>query len=223
MIRFRVDDYPSTKPEEFYRHNLDNFKKFHEVMERYGAKYVLGVIPFHAKDEDLKWLGQQESIEIALHGVNHDERFPNEFRDYQTEDQIHDILCAEKARLELYTEKDVNSYIPPHNVVDKKTVKALVRAGFQQLHVGPETDEDVCLSAWCLGLPTYMYLPPFRYGRSDELLARGAVDDLWESQKGFVPGIEKATEFRVGLHWTWEHNIGLDHLDTFLTHLRGMI
>ena len=31
-LKFRVDDFPLTKPEEGWRHNLEAFKRFNDVM-----------------------------------------------------------------------------------------------------------------------------------------------------------------------------------------------
>jgi hypothetical protein len=214
MIRFRVDDYPGTKPNEFYRHNLENFKKFDEVMTRHGARYVLGIIPAYASEADCRWIGSRPHIEPALHGVNHDERFPNEFREHLTEREVYLILRNEKGLLEEDTGREVNIYIPPHNVVDTRTVNALVQAGFKELFVGPETDPAV-MSYAADRMKVIKHSPPHRYGRSDEFIARGtpAFCRSWKD-----PG-----EMNIGLHWTWEWNIGLENLDCLLGQLRGII
>jgi hypothetical protein len=212
MIRFRVDDYPGTKPAEFGKHNLDNFKKFHELMTRHGASQVLGVIPVYTSDEALQWMGKQDNIEVALHGVNHDERFPNEFRDHITEREVYLILSNEKHIFEEETGKPVSVYIPPHNVVDVRTVNALSRAGFKTLYGGPESDVSVLDSARALGMNTVRHMPPF-YARSDEMMA-GNLHGWIRSHPG---------DFDLALHWTWEMNIGLDNLDNFLSQLHGII
>jgi len=222
MTRFRVDDYPGTKPNEFYRHNLETFKDFNQVMSKYSLSYDLGVIPLHSKDEDLKWLGQQPNIRIAMHGVNHDERYPNEFRDHQTEREVFLILRNERLILEEDTGKPVIGYIPPHNVVDRKTVNALIQAGFTELHVGPGTEFEVSMYASEKGLKVIPSFPPF-YGRSDELVARGSVPIILREATERAHPFSSKGELCIGLHWTWEKNIGFEHLDLFLSQICGIM
>lgn len=218
MIHFRVDDYPGTKPEEFDRHNIENFYKFEAVMAKHGANpFVLGVIPRHVTDSDLSFLGMSPNVQIALHGVNHDERFPNEFREHQTEDDVYAAISSAKDRLESCSDQEVDTYIPPHNVIDRKTVHALVRSGFKNLMGGPGSDEQVIFHAMELGLNAKMYMPPYNYGRSDELIKRGAVEMLAPFMKS--PNLH----WHLGLHWTWEANIGLENLDNLLSQLCGII
>jgi hypothetical protein len=221
-MRFRIDDYPCSKPNEFDRHNLESFKRFNEVMLKHGLSYDLGVIPVYTPDKDIRWLGQQENIRVAMHGVNHPERFQNEFREYQTESEIYAILRNEKGIMESEAGKPVDSYIPPHNAIDRKTVNALVRAKFKELHGGPGTDFDVSMYAAERGLHVVPSFPPF-YGRSDEMLQRGAVPIiLKEDEERSHPFCSKG-ELCICFHWTWENNIGFEHLDLFLSRICGKI
>lgn len=205
----RVDDFPGTKPNEFYRHNLENFKMFDDVMREYGRNYVLGVIPKYTTDRDLEWLGSRDNIEIALHGINHDERHMNEFQDYMTWKDIYGLIIDAKSRFESFTEYSVDTYIPPHNVIDRKTVDALCAAGFSEIMCGPETERSVVYYARKHGIKAELFLPPIQYGRSDELIERGAVDFFKNGGGDYL-----------GLHWTWEHNIGLHNLSKFLEKIR---
>jgi hypothetical protein len=222
MTLFRVDDFPGTKPNEFYRHNLETFKEFHQVMSKYSLSYDLGVIPVYSSDEALRWLGQQPNIRVAMHGVNHDERFPNEFRDHQTEAEVYAILRNEKAILEEETGKPVHAYIPPHNVIDRKTVNALLKAGFTMLHSGPGTDFDVAMYACENGLQTFPSFPPY-YGRSDEMMAGGSVNAIISESKARENPYNSHGPLVIGLHWTWEKNIGFEHLDLFLSKICGIM
>lgn len=214
VISFRVDDFPGTKPDEFWRHNLDNFKRFDEVMRKHCADYTLGVIPRYTIERDIEWMAKNELLHVALHGRHHDERYPNEFREYETEETILHELTSLKGPLDQCNPRGVDTYIPPHNVVDKKTVRALVGAGFKHLWGGPGSDRDVMAYADSLGLQSRYYQDPFEYGRSDELIDRGSVKyitDKWTDDS------------HVCLHWTWEWNIGLKSLDTYLTMLDDVI
>lgn len=204
MIRLRVDDFPGTKPDEFWRHNLDNYKRFHDIVIKRVPEYVLGVIPRHTTDDHLRWLGQQQEIIVALHGVHHDERFPNEFRDFQTEEDIYQALLSAKRPLDELV-GPVKTYIPPHNVFDQKTCRALERAGFKNICGGPGSPP------WAGSNLNYFYsAEPLEYGRSDELRQRGSVEYL------------EKTDAVLTLHWTWEWNIGLENLQRYLFQLEGL-
>lgn len=214
-LLIRVDDFPGTKPEEFYRHNMTTFKKFDEVLARHQRDYTLGIIPRHTSTSDLEELAKLPYCSFALHGIDHDERFPNEFRDHQTEGEVYQALLAAKKHLEAFQGSEVNTYIPPHNVIDKKTANALIRAGFKELWVGPGADMKMAdeFRIWGIGNRLRGFWPPSNYGRSDELLANGSVSTLKHQFEGLAAG----DEVILGLHWTWEYNIGLENLEKFLT------
>ena len=204
----RVDDFPGTKPEEFWRHNLNNFKRFDAVLEKAGLDYVLGVIPRHTTEEQLRWLGQNQRVEVAQHGVNHDERFPNEFGAHLTVDDIYQAIVSARGPLDDLA-GPVDTYIPPHNVIDARTCDALKRAGFKKIMGGPGSDADALLYAESIGLDVATSMPPFEYGRSDELLKQGSVSHI----RGRLWRGEQVT---LGLHWTWEWNTGLESLGVYL-------
>lgn len=217
-LKFRVDDFPLTKPEEGWRHNLDSFKSFHAVMSKHGIWYTLGVIPHHVTHEQLLWLSTQPELEVALHGIDHDERFPNEFRDHQTQADIENSIRSVK---ELWDPRvgPVTSYIPPHNVIDTKTIRALKNTGFTDIFGGPGTDIHMLEYAEGMDFRTHLSTEQNLYGRSDELFDRGVCLPYCRSV------IEQDTSDAYGnplclaFHWTWEINIGLSNLDKFLTEL----
>lgn len=209
-VYFRVDDYPGTKPEEFWRHNLENFKKFNDVMKVHTTRYTLGVIPKHTQDSDIEWIGKQPNINVALHGVNHDERYQNEFRDWQTETDIYNSISSAKSSLERFCET-IQVYIPPHNVIDNKTCNVLKKSGINHITSGPESDDNVLLYAQSIGLTVASSYKPFEYGRTDELMSLGSIEAIHKTL------FER--DVFITLHWTWEHNIGLDNLELYLRNL----
>lgn len=209
MISFRVDDFPYTKPDETWRHNLHSFGKFDAVMKKHGRKYTLGVIPTKLDLQMIEYLKTLPHVDLALHGVKHDERFPNEFREHQTSHDIYDSLRSAKALLDTIG-GPVDVYIPPHNVIDDRTVTQLLALGFKKIWGGPETDPTVLDYARSVGIETERHVRPF-YGRSDEMSQQFLGKWLNEHQDA---------DYTIGLHWTWEVNIGLEHLDRFLSGLR---
>lgn len=212
MIKIRVDDFPWTKREERDRHNLDAFMKFQDVINRWMSGYwLLGVIPGNCSGDDLYTVKHKcPYARVGMHGIMHDESRPNEFLPYLTCDDIGKQLGTTRQLLSSAIEKDVRVYMPPHNVIDTRTLAALKPAGFRAWTGGPETDKNL----WSIDALQYIHSEaPHQYGRSDELLARGSVAHL----------IRESTDRNIWLtlHWTWETNIGLEHLWTFLREIEG--
>ena len=212
-LLIRIDDFPTTRPEEeSWRHNIDNFRRFDSIFERRALRYVLGVIPRHTTDSMLRSLGGMPCVQVALHGVTHDERFPNEFREHLTEGEVCQAILSARRPLDDLA-GPVTSYIPPHNVVDARTCNALKRAGMHRLFGGPGTYAEVARYAQGIGLEYCHSEEPLEYGRSDELLVRGAVDHLKEQLL--------SRDVWLTLHWTWEWNCGLNNLEEFLLRLES--
>lgn len=226
---YRVDDFPGVKPEEFWKHNLESLKRFDAVMEANGVEeYYLGVIPKHVTQEQLEWIATCPRIVTALHGIEHDERFPNEFREWQTTKDIRQAISAAVARLNPLV-GPVDSYIPPHNVIDRKTLDALRQCGFKTLFLGPGSDPSIFISAQLPllhhvgsfkfidhpGFETYYSGPDgVMYGRTDELMVKQySMDHIKYEMQSHNPHC-------LTLHFTWEVNIGLENLDLFLKELK---
>lgn len=211
MLNIRVDDFPGTRPNEFDKHNLESFKQFHDVMQKYKLRYSLGVIPFHTSDDDLRWLRDQNDIHVSLHGVVHDETQMNEFLPFLTKDEVVVDLRIARDRMESILGYNISSYIPPHNVIDPRTCVALKELHFERVLCGPGTEYSVMEFARNIHLDCHYSSAPLEYGRSDELLARGSAQHL--------RSISKDNNVWLTLHWTWEKNIGLDHLNQYLKEL----
>lgn len=210
MLRLRVDDFPGTKPEEFSRHNLVNFKEFHRIVAEHFSSYVLGVIPAHVHESHLVWLLGHPEVCPALHGVDHrEDGLLNEFPPYLTVDDIAKKLL--QGLFKIYPSTPIDTYIPPHNVIDHATCQALKMLGFKMVMGGPGMDRGINLC----GLELCYSEFPWEYGRSDELLVRGSIEHLArESTKRDV---------WLTLHWPWELNIGLHHLEKYLCELGRVI
>ena len=214
MIRIRVDDYPFVKPEEVDRHSRQAFSEFHETIRKHTrAKYLLGVIPSrlgYSAYVDPLLDATEAGIVVGMHGINHDERFPNEFRDHMTVVDRTNALVDARKRLSDLCGQDVVHYIPPHNCLDGRTYQALEKAGFKHVYGGPGT---VYWPPKNIGFDFHYSAEPLEYGRSDELLQRGSVRHLWDKDEVVY----------LTLHWTWENNIELEHLDRYLAQISPLI
>lgn len=222
MIMIRVDDYPGTKADEFWKHNKKSFERFDNlVQEIVGKKYLLGVIPAHTSDEELQWLGQR-NIVVGMHGTDHDERYQNQFSDHWTKNDIVRSLVHHRTRMKDLTRQTVDVYLPPHNAVNLKTLSALAATKFKAFTSGPGGlleesceytiamyDERITWTMKCLHSNA-----PLEYGRSDELLERGAVDYLLANRD---------KEIYLTLHFPWEINIGLEYLRVFLEKIKDVV
>jgi hypothetical protein len=215
-LLFRVDDFPLTKPEESHVHTFDRFVYFHETMMRHVESYVLAVIPRHTTAVHLRWLGEQVRaghLEVAMHGLDHDERFPNEFRDHQSRSDRGKAIGEVQALWWPFVGQ-VTKYVPPHNVIDMKTCQALSNLGFKLVLGGPGSDLPTLNMARMIGLDYHYSNPPHEYGRSDEMIRAGSASFLRDMVE--CPDVEICCTF----HWTWENNISngdFHQLDELLT------
>jgi hypothetical protein len=208
MLRLRVDDFPGVKREEFHRHNLENFRRFHEVVRGHFPGYVLGVIPDRVTIEQCRWLRNNPEVTVAMHGVVHDESKPDEFGGLPFRVTMV-AMDMPRAGLQKFVERPVVDYIPPHNAFSENTTLALSRLGFKHIYGGPGSTDGVPLH----GLELRYSRHPVEYGRSDELLNRdGSVEHIHGR-------LEAGDDVWLTLHWTWEQNIGLDNLTRYLSEL----
>lgn len=216
MIYWRTDDFPNSGKDQ-HLFNLEEFKKFDEVMCRHKINYVLGCIPLYTTDEDLEWLKKQRHIEVAIHGEKHP-RGRNEFEIWQTEREIADILLNRKKLWQFKLGCTVDKYIPPNNIIDTKTINALIYSGFTATFGGPETDSLVPEYSKHQGLDFHLSQFPVEYGVSKELIERGSIEHVYrECTK---------RDIWLTLHWTWEKSFSdgkYHYLDTYLKELAPAI
>lgn len=208
MIRVRVDDFPQTKGEP--QHTLDAFRAFHRCLSEAigGRRYLLGVIPGRCTVEDLLCLRNETDVMVGMHGTDHDEvrlgrNGGNQFEPYLTVQDVTRTLHENRLALESALGRPVGTYMPPRNVIDWRTVTALTSAGFGWFTTGPETHPQFLL------LPNRIHSSrQHEYGRTDEMHRHG--------QEQFL--IRDGTEGNIilALHWTWETNIGLEHMRRYL-------
>lgn len=206
MIRVRVDDFPHTKGEP--QHTLAAYREFDRCLRELlgGKRYLLGVIPTKCTVDDVLFLRNETDCIIGMHGIHHDETkldmFQNEFPPYLSQKDVATQLISTVGALDEAVGREVRIYMPPRNRIDKRTVDILLDCGFFGYTTGPETPENLRFHDI---LSVYHSEPPHHYGRSDEMLKRNSQVHL----RADDPAI-------LTLHWTWETNIGLQHLREFL-------
>lgn len=133
---FRVDD--------IYLNNTRFEKDLLETFDKHKVKLVLGVIPFDANDtpfekeldSSISNLIQTKNFEIALHGFKHIKtNLWGEF--YGVDEKIQEfMLKGGKDHLEVLTNKDIITFIPPWNALDTNTCKILKKFNFKVVSNG---------------------------------------------------------------------------------------
>ena len=215
MLQFRVDDFPNTKDAERDRHSPTAFREFHRALRDGlgGRRYLLGVIPGRCTDEDWSLLRSiREEVVVGMHGITHSEEAldrngGNEFPHWYTRRTVETMLGGCLERFYANGIDRVPVYMPPRNVIDQRTLSVLPDLCFLAYTGGPETGPEMMRARHLRYLHSQ---PPFEYGRTDEMAKRGAIEYL---------NLTRPEYHTVTLHWTWETNIGLEHLRRFLGRL----
>ncbi len=209
MIRVRVDDFPQTKGEP--QHTLAAFREFDRCLRECigGKRYLLGVIPGRCTVDDLLFLQRETDCIVGMHGTDHDEakldrNGGSQFESYLTVSQITNILEEHRMALRAAVDRPVDIYMPPRNVIDERVAQAARGAGFEAFTTGPETSQFVMRdwSKWIIHSQ-----PPHEYGRTDEMVVRDSPAEIM--------GRAVKSDVILTLHWTWETNIGLQHMRRF--------
>lgn len=201
-LKIRVDDFPYTKLHEWQpsRHSEVRFAEFDSIIP---VRYLLGIIPMNSFNVDA-WPPTGKVVP-GMHGYWHLESRQNEFEGIS----LNDVVGYLQAGREMIGEKfgtvpDV--YMPPHNAVDVNTIIACQRVGFKAVTGGPGVHPAMPFVVESYGGMRYIGSdPPILYGRSDEIMQ--VLDVLKDPP--YLNGV-------LTLHWTWESNIGFDHLRRFI-------
>ena len=211
MIRLRVDDFPHTSRRE-PQHTLDSFRDFHQRLTQYldGRRYLLGVVPGQCTPEDVLFLRNETDVVVGMHGTDHDEQKldrngGNQFEPYLTRTAIADILKMNRQHLDDAIGRPVTIYMPPRNVFGLRELGAFEQVKkFTHFTTGPETSAEIQIHHKAIHSQK-----PHQYGRTDELLNLGSHFVLIEQAQ--------TQDVVLTLHWTWEVNIGLSHMERFFS------
>lgn len=222
MLKIRVDDFPNTKDNEKDKHSLAAFREFDRCLRECigGKRYLLGVIPKRCDPDDILFLRNETDCEIGMHGIYHDEGkldiYQNEFPPYLSQRDVCRYLQETAEALDNAIGRRTEIYMPPRNRIDQRTLDVLVDAGFLAYTGGPETAVNLRRGSYDshdAHPPIYYHSePPYEYGRTDEMLARGAPEYLLQR-------VLEGKQVILTLHWTWETNIGLEHMRKFFARI----
>jgi hypothetical protein len=207
----RVDDYPTG-----VRPILPDLQPLHDVLlriDRAGMPFHLGVVPAILEEPMVRFLSGLEHLIVAQHGFDHG--YPvysklllergdpfnqrgtlgafDEFAGRGYDEQL-ELLRRGRDILTSRLGRPVASYVPPTNIANRRTGRALEALSFE--YVLTEQAVPGCK------LPC---IPSGFYGRSSEL------------KPGSVPDV-------ATLHVTWEADLtrsGVESLAPFLAALRG--
>ncbi|MCX8082784.1 MAG: DUF2334 domain-containing protein [bacterium] len=226
MFLIRVDDFPH------WEKSIDDFKRFHSIMEEFETPYLLGVTPYLSLDRHnpfnnrFKILEEKEVeiikhplIEIAMHGFTHQTNNPKRNQEFVglKEKEVKEKI--EKG-LKILREVDINptAFIPPFDEVDLTSYKGLSKY-FKIITGGPE-------SAKYLGYkvsPSYfegaLYIPSYRPLSSYQRCS-GLVKAIKSSD---IMSIKRCVILPVVIHWTREINDRYESLRKLLSILEGKV
>lgn len=143
----RIDDYPTG-----VRPIPTDLLPLHETLyrvEQRGLRYHLGIVPALLTDAMFRFLGDLKHVIPAVHGYDHsyskyapllqssgdpfNERTVGVFNEFRG--QPYDVILARlrdgRRLLQDRLGKPVDAYIPPCNIGDRRTGRALVEAGYR--------------------------------------------------------------------------------------------
>jgi hypothetical protein len=143
----RIDDYPTG-----VRPIPPDLSPLHDILlkvEERGLRYHLGIVPALLTDSMCRFLGGLQHVIPTVHGYDHaypkygplleskgdpfNERTIGVFNEFRG--QPYDVILAKlregRRRLRDGLGKPVEAYIPPCNIGDRRTARALVEAGYR--------------------------------------------------------------------------------------------
>jgi len=199
QVVFRYDDFTLRK-DSINEQVVTTFNRNHIPL-------VLGVIPCDSSENFilqknyyffpvLKSGIKKQSIEIALHGLTHQQILQGEFANLTPVEQNRRIYKG-KLFLDSILQTNVVTFIPPYNAYDVNTLKALKNNGIKAIS-----------SALCVGQPI---------SDQDILFAPETIEDF-----GNLLSILNKNKYRNGIvvvmfhHYTFKNDFNLQDLDKIL-------
>ena len=169
MFLIRVDDFPH------WERTLDDFKRFHSIMEKFNAPYLLGVIPcmsidiynpfnnyFNRLDREQAQLIKHPLIEVAMHGFSHQTNSPGEKREFAGIKKEEVIEKIEKG-LGIFNEYGIRpaAFIPPFDRIDM-TFYEVIAGYFKIITGGRASVKNMGYKLSPVLLKDALYVPSYR-------------------------------------------------------------
>ena len=181
------------------------------IFQKHHIPLVLGVIPCDSREKlilqenysflpFLKKAIQDQSIEIALHGLTHGKFVNGEFGNLKKEEQFRRIHKA-KVILDSIFQTQIVTFIPPWNAYDDNTLDVIEKNGMKGIS-----------SALCIGQP---------WSNSHISYFPETIEDF-----GSLTSVLKHNENRNGVvvvmfhHYTFKKGYTLSYLDSLLTSIK---
>lgn len=169
LFLIRIDDFPH------WEKTLDDFKRFHSIMEDFEAPYLLGVTPYLSlnrhnpfnnnfkllEDKEVKLI-KHPLIEIAMHGLSHQtnsSKVNREFAGLTTKEVKQKI----EEGLEILRKFDIrpSAFIPPFDRTDRVSYRALTKY-FKSITGGPDSCKTLGYTVSPAFLKGAIYVPSYR-------------------------------------------------------------
>ena len=221
LFLIRVDDFPH------WEKTLDDFKKFHNIMEKYKTPYLLGVTPCLSSDRhnpfntEFRRLSQDEAelikhplIEVAMHGFSHQTnnyKKNMEFVGIKKEEVIEKI---EKG-LGIFNEYGIRpiAFIPPFDEIDMTSYRILSRY-FKIITGGPASAKYLGYKVSPSLFRGAIYVPSYRPLCNNCLEIYKFLNNM---------GIKRRVILSLVIHWASETKNNYKHLEELLEMLKGSV
>ncbi|MCM8821126.1 MAG: DUF2334 domain-containing protein [Candidatus Omnitrophica bacterium] len=209
LFLIRVDDFPH------WEKTLDDFKRFHGLMEEFETPYLLGVTPYLSLDRHnsfntvFKILEQKETefikhplIDIAMHGFSHQTNNPEKNQEFVglKENEIKEKL---ENGLGILKRFDISPFvfIPPFDQIDMTSYKVLSKY-FKIVAGGPESAKYLGYKVTPSFFKGALYIPSYR-PLSSYQRCFGLVKAI---KKYNIISIRRPVILPLVIHWARETN-----------------
>ncbi|NLG12119.1 MAG: DUF2334 domain-containing protein [Elusimicrobia bacterium] len=226
LFLIRVDDFPH------WEKTLDDFKKFHNIMEEYEAPYLLGVTPSLSlnrhnplnknfrllNDNDVKLI-KHPLIEIALHGFSHQTNNSKKNMEFAGLSKEQAKEKIEKG-LAIFKEFDIKSsaFIPPFDRIDRASYKVLTEY-FKIITGGPESARYLGHKVSPSFFKGALYIPAYR-PLSSYQNCKGLVNAIKEHNMLYI---RRTTILPLVIHWANETKDNYASLKELLEIIKGNV
>lgn len=226
VFLIRIDDFPH------WEKSLDDFKRFHCLMEEFEITYLLGVTPYlslnrhNTANNSFKMLEEKEVeiikhplIDIAMHGFSHQTNSPKKNQEFVG---LKDKEVKEKIErgLEIFRKFDIEpfAFIPPFDRIDNVSYNVLSWY-FKIITGGPESAKYLGYKVTPSFYKNIIYTPSYRPLSSYQSCG-GLVKVIKEC--GII-SIKRNVILPLVIHWANETRDDYNSLKELLKLIKGMV